>query len=84
MNNLDLWFLGAGATLALGASNMSLLWRVGRGGSFKSGGIVLNASEVQVVIPPLCVLVHTVMLTLCGRRLIALPFANVRGQSLVS
>lgn len=43
--------------------------------TIKSGGVVLDTSQVQVVIPSLRVLIHTVMLTLAGRRLIALPFA---------
>lgn len=43
--------------------------------TIKSGGVVLYTSQVQVVIPPLCVLIHTVMLTLSGWRLIAVPFA---------
>lgn len=44
--------------------------------TFKSGGVVLDTSQVQVVIPPLCVLVHAVMLTLRGRRWLgALPLA---------
>lgn len=33
MNNLGFWFLRAGTTLALGASNMRLLGRRGRGGA---------------------------------------------------
>lgn len=41
--------------------------------TFKSGGVVLYTSQVKVVIPPLCVLIHTVMLTLSGWWLITLP-----------
>lgn len=64
---------------------MHLLRWDGRGGSFKSGGVVLYTGQVQVVIPSLCVLIHTVMLTLSGWRLIALPSAaDVGGQPLVS
>lgn len=81
---MSFWFLGARAALTLGAPTMSLLGRKGRGGSFKSGGVVLYTSQVQVVIPSLCVLIHTVMLTLCWRSLIALAFAVVGGQTLVS
>lgn len=33
VSNLDFWFLGAGTVLALGAPNLSLLGRKGRGGS---------------------------------------------------
>ncbi len=43
--------------------------------AFKSRGVVLYTGQVQVVIPPFCVLIHTVMLTLSGRRLVALPSA---------
>lgn len=85
MNNLGLWFLGAGAALVLAASTVSLLGRDGRGAPIKSGGVVLYTSQVQVVIPPLCVFIHTVMLTLSGWCLIVLPFAaDVGGQPLVS
>lgn len=83
VNNLGFGFLRARATLAVGAPTMSLLWREGRGSSFKSGGVVFYSCQVQVVIPPLCVLIHTVMLTLSGRRLVALPSADVGRQSFV-
>lgn len=43
--------------------------------TFKSGGVILYTSQVQVVIPSLCVLIHTVMLPLRGGNLIALPSA---------
>lgn len=81
---MSIWFMGAGAALTLGVPPLRLLGREGRGCSFKSGGVVLYTSQVQVVIPSFCVLIHTVMLTLSGWRLIALPFAVVGGQSLVS
>lgn len=85
VDNLGFGFLGARAALALRAPTVRLLRGEVRGGSFKSGGVVLDTSQVQVVIPPLCVLVHTVMLALSSRRLIALPFAaDVGGQPLVS
>lgn len=45
--------------------------------TFKSGSVVLYTSQVQVVIPPFCILIHTVMLTLSGRHLIALPSAAI-------
>lgn len=45
--------------------------------TFKSGSVVLNPSQVQVVIPPLCILIHTVMLTLSGWHLIALTSAAI-------
>lgn len=45
--------------------------------TIKSGGVVLYTSQVQVVIPPLCVFIHTVMLTLSGWCLIVLPFAAI-------
>lgn len=43
--------------------------------AFKSGCVVLYTGQVQIMIPPLCVLIHTVMMALGGRRLIALPSA---------
>lgn len=32
--------------------------------TFESGGVVLDAGQVQIVIPPLCVLIHAVMIPL--------------------
>lgn len=43
--------------------------------AFKSGGVVLNTRQVQVMVPPLCVLIHAVVMPLGGRRLITLPSA---------
>lgn len=40
--------------------------------TFKSGGVVLYASQIQVVIPPFCVLIHTIMLAFSGWGLVAL------------
>lgn len=37
--------------------------------AFKSGGVVLDTSQVQVMVPPLCVLIHAVVLPLGGGRL---------------
>lgn len=41
--------------------------------TFKPRGVILYPGQVQVVIPPLRVLIHTVMLTLRVCRLGALP-----------
>lgn len=49
--------------------------------TFESGGVVLYPSEVQVVIPPLCVLIHAVMLTLCSWNFITLPSAAEIGNA---
>lgn len=43
--------------------------------AFKSGGVVLDTSQVQVMVPPLCVLIHAVVTALGDGRLAALPSA---------
>lgn len=77
--------MGAGATLTVGGFSVSVLWGSSVGGSFKSRGVVLDPSQVQVVIPSLCVFIHAVMMSFCGWCFIVLASAaDVGRMSLVS
>lgn len=59
VSTVDLRLLRAGATLGMGAPWRGRLWC-----SFKSRGVILNTSKVQVVIPPLSVFINAIVMTL--------------------